>query len=71
MMGNANSCSSILDNQKSMGLVADYNGMVVGLVMMNAEKDVNTNESITKKVKTTLVKEVEETTKKSELLGGF
>ena len=50
MTGNTNRYSRILNDRKSMELIADYNDMDVGLALLNAEKDVNTKELAAKKL---------------------
>ena len=50
MTGNTNSYSRILNNEKSMELIVDYNNMAVGLEMLNAEKYVNAKELAANKV---------------------
>ena len=41
MTGNTNSYSRIINNNKSMELIVDYNDMAVGVAMSNTEKDMN------------------------------
>ena len=50
MTGNTNRYSRILNDEKSLELIVDYNDMALGLEMLNAEKDVNAKESAAKKV---------------------
>ena len=51
MTGKTNSYLIILNDKKTMELILDYNGMAVGLAMLNAEKDANAKESADKKAK--------------------
>ena len=76
--GTTSSYSRILNDEKSMELIVDYNNMAVGLEMLNAEKDANAKESATKKVeeaadmaKNKASKNAEETNKQNEMLPGF
>ena len=78
MTGNTNSYSRILNDEKSMELIVDYNDMAVGLAMLNAEKDANAKESEAKEVeeaadmaKNKTAKKEEETIKQNEMLPGF
>ena len=78
MTGNTNSYSIILNDEKSMELIVDYNDMAVGLAMLNAEKDVNAKELAAKKVeeaaemtKNKSANNAEETNKQNEMLPGF
>ena len=75
MTWNINSYSRILNNDKSMELIVDYNDMFVGLEMSNAEKYVNAKELAAKKVeeaeemaKNKAAKNTEETNKYNEML---
>ena len=78
MTGNTNSYSIILNDEKSMELIVNYNDMTVGLAMSNAEKYVNTKELEAKKVeeaaemaKNKAAKNIEEKNKQNEILPGF
>ena len=78
MTGNTNRYSRILNDEKSMELIVDYNDMAVGLAMLNAEKDVNAKELAAKKVeeaaemtKNKSANNAEETNKQNEMLPGF
>ena len=51
MIGNTNSYSRILNDEKSMEIIVDYNDMSVGLEMLNVEKDANAEESAAKKAR--------------------
>ena len=42
--------SRILNDEKSMELIVNYNDMAVGLATLNAEKDVNAKDYSAKKV---------------------
>ena len=50
MTGNINTYSRILNDNKSMEIIVDYNNMSVGLEMLNMEKEANAKESTAKKV---------------------
>ena len=76
--GNTNIYSRILNNEKSMELLVDYNDLALGLAMLNTEKYANTKESAAKKVgeaantaKNESAKISKETDKQNEMLPGF
>ena len=78
MTGNTNRYSRILNDEKSMELIVDYNDMAVGLATLNAEKDVNAKDLSAKKVeeaaemaKNKSAKNAEETNKQNGMLPGF
>ena len=50
MTGNTNIYSRILNDEKSMELIVDYNDMSVVLAMLNADKYANVKDLAAKKV---------------------
>ena len=75
---NTNICSRIPNGENRMELIVYYNNMAVGLVILNAEKDVNAKESVDKKVeeaaemaKNKASKNSEETNKHNEMIPRF
>lgn len=76
--GNINSYSRILNNDKSMEMVQDYNGLAASMAMMNAEKDEIKAKSAAKKAEEAAESarkkaesEAKENNKVAALLPGF